>query len=207
MLPVGGGLSSHFYFGEEKAMNRTELRQMVLAAILSALAVVLSRVLHALGGWQAGAIFLPMHIPVLLCGFLCGWKYGMLSGLITPILAMLVSGMPNGNTLISMEIELAAYGAAAGALSNIRWFGKGEKETGFASASRIVISLILAMLIGRAAYGLGNAIILSRGDSPFTWAAFVSGAFVNALPGILIQIVLIPALTMLAKKWKYLKGA
>jgi niacin transporter len=196
-----------FLFWGGKAMNRTELRQMVLAAILSALAVVLSRVLHALGGWQAGAIFLPMHIPVLLCGFLCGWKYGMLSGLLTPILAMLVSGMPNGNTLISMELELAAYGAAAGALNGIHWFGKGEKETGLANVSQLVFSLILAMLIGRAVYGLGNAIILSRGDSPFTWTAFIAGAFVNALPGILIQIVLIPALVMLAKKWKYLKGA
>ena len=188
-------------------MKRLELRQMVLAAVLTALAVVLSRLLHALGGWQAGAIFLPMHIPVLLCGFLCGWKYGMLSGLLTPMIAMLVSGMPNGNTLFSMELELAAYGAAAGALAGIRWFGIGDKESGFAKISRKVFSLILVMLIGRAVYGAVNAVILSRGDSPFTWSAFLSGAFVNALPGILVQLVLIPTLVTLAKKWKYLKGA
>ncbi len=188
-------------------MNRVELRQMVLAAILSALAVVLARVFHTLGGWQAGAVFLPMHIPVLLCGFLCGWKYGMLCGLLTPMIAMLVSGMPNGNTLFSMELELAAYGAAAGALAGVRWFGAEDMGSGFVKISRVVISLILAMLIGRAVYGAVNAIILSRGDSPFTWAAFISGAFVNALPGILIQLVLIPTLVMLARKGKYLKGA
>ncbi len=188
-------------------MNRVELRQMVLAAILSALAVVLSRVFHALGGFKAGAIFLPMHIPVLLCGFLCGWKYGMLCGLLTPMIAMLVSGMPSGNTLVSMEFELAAYGAAAGALSGVRWLESEEKENGFAKIFRVVFFLILAMLIGRAVYGAVNAIILSRGDSPFTWTAFISGAFIDALPGILIQLVLIPALVMLAKKGKYLKGA
>ncbi len=188
-------------------MKRLELRQMVLAAILSALAVVLARVLHALGGWQAGSVFLPMHIPVLLCGFLCGWKYGMLCGLLTPMIAMLVSGMPNGNTLFSMELELAAYGAAAGALAGIRWFKASEQENAITKVSRVVFSLVLAMLIGRAVYGAVNAVILSRGDSPFTLTAFVSGAFVNALPGILIQLILIPTLVTLAKKWKYLKGA
>ncbi len=188
-------------------MSRLELRQMVLAAVLTALAVVLARVLHALGGWQAGAIFLPMHIPVLLCGFLCGWKYGMLSGLLTPMIAMLVSGMPNGNTLFSMELELAAYGAAAGALGAIRWPLSGDKENGFMAVAQVAFSLILAMLIGRAVYGAVNAVILFREKSPFTWTAFISGAFVNALPGILIQLVLIPTLVMLAKKWKFLKGA
>ena len=207
MLPEGGGLSSHFLFWEEKKLKRVELRQMVLAAILAALAVVLSRVLHAMGGWQAGAIFLPMHIPVLLCGFLCGWKYGMLCGLLTPMIGMLVSGMPNGNTLFSMELELAAYGAAAGALAGVHWFRTGDKESRIATVSQTVLALVLAMLIGRAVYGVVNAIILSRGDSPFTWAAFISGAFVNAIPGILIQIVIIPVLVTLSKKWKYLKGA
>jgi len=188
-------------------MNRVELRQMVLAAVLTALAVVLSRVLHALGGWQAGSIFLPMHIPVLLCGFLCGWKYGMLSGFLTPMIAMLVSGMPSGSTLISMELELAAYGAAAGALAGIHWFGTGDKESKIAAVSHTVFALVLAMLIGRAVYGTVNAIILSREGSPFTWTAFISGAFVNAIPGIVIQLILIPTLVTLAKKWKYLKGA
>ncbi len=188
-------------------MNRMELRQMVLSAVLAALAVVLARVFHALGGFQAGSVFLPMHIPVLLCGFLCGWKYGMLCGLLTPILAMLVSGMPSGNTLISMELELAAYGAAAGALAGVRWLGAEDKGSNTAALTRIVLTLVLSMLIGRAVYGVVNAIILSRGDSPFTWTAFISGAFVNALPGIFVQLVLIPALVMLAKKWKYLKGA
>ena len=188
-------------------MNRVELRQMVLAAVMTALAVVLARVFHALGGWQAGSIFLPMHIPVLLCGFLCGWKYGMLCGLLTPMIAMLVSGMPNGNTLFSMEFELAAYGAAAGAIYAIRWPFAKNQESGIGAVGKIVAALVLAMLIGRAVYGTVNAIILSRGDSPFTWTAFISGAFVNALPGILIQLVLIPTLVMLARRWKYLKGA
>lgn len=188
-------------------MKRLELRQMVLAAMLTALAVVLSRVLHALGTWRAGAIFLPMHLPVLLCGFLCGWKYGMLSGFLAPMIAMLVSGMPNGNSLVSMEFELAAYGAAAGALGSVRWPFAGDKDTGVAEISRIVFSLILAMLIGRAVYGGVNAIILSRGDEPFTMAAFLSGAFINAVPGIVIQLVLIPTLVMLSRKWNYLKGA
>lgn len=189
-------------------MSRVELRQMVLAAVLTALAVVLARVFHSLGGWQAGSIFLPMHIPVLLCGFLCGWKYGMLSGFLAPMLAMLVSGMPNGNTLIAMELELAAYGAASGALAAVRWpFASGKKDDGALAVVQVVITLILAMLIGRAVYGCTNAIILSRTDSPFTWTAFLSAAFIKAVPGIIIQLVLIPILVMLAKKWKYLKGA
>ncbi len=187
-------------------MTRAEIRKMVLAGVLTALAVVLARVFHAIGGWQAGSAFLPMHIPVLLCGFLCGWKYGMISGFLTPVIAMLVSGMPNGNTLISMECELAAYGAAAGALAQVRW-PFGSKNEGFSSVVQIVVSLVLAMLVGRGVYGVVNAIILSRADSPFTWTAFLSGAFINALPGIVIQLVLIPTLVTLSKKWSFLKGA
>jgi niacin transporter len=187
-------------------MKRIELRKMVLAAILTALGFILAQVFHALGGWQAGSVFLPMHITVLLCGLLCGWKYGMLSGLLTPMVGMLVTGMPNGNTLVAMEIELAAYGAAAGAFAAIKWPGA-DKEGGAMAFISVLFPLVLAMIIGRAAYGAVNVLLASRGDSPFTWAAFMAGAFTTPIPGIIIQLIVLPTLVTLFNKGKYLKGA
>lgn len=134
---------------------------------------------------QFGNMLLPMHIPVLLCGLICGWQYGGAVGLIMPLLRNLLFGMPPMPGAISMAFELATYGLVIGLLySHSKW--------------KCVISLyrsmLIAMLAGRAVWGLAQAVILGLRDSGFTVQMFMAGAFLNAIPGIILQLILIPVI-------------
>lgn len=58
----------------------------------------------------------------------------------------------------------------------------------------LYVSLITAMLCGRIVWGLASAAIFALTGGIFTWKLFLMGGFVNALPGIMIQLMLIPVL-------------
>lgn len=163
-------------------------KRLVLAALCTALGVVLPVTLHAIP--NAGNILLPMHIPVLLCGLVCGPVYGLACGLLTPLLSHLATGMPPMAYLPAMLCELAAYGLAAGALRGVIRTRRRVLD--------LYLQLIGAMLLGRAVYGAMNALIFSAGQYSLT--AFVSAAFLTALPGIVIQLALLPAVVLLLEK-------
>ena len=163
-------------------MNRT--RNMVLTALCAAIGVVLPLAFHQIP--NAGSIFLPMHIPVLLCGLLCGWRYGLVCGVLTPLVASLVTGMPPMAYLPAMLAELAVYGLIAGLAMRFIRTGK--------TAADVYLSLIVAMLLGRAAYGALNALIFRAGA--YSLPVWLTAAFATCLPGIAIQIALIPALVL-----------
>lgn len=163
-------------------------KQLVLAALCVALGVVLPIAFH--GVPNAGSVLLPMHIPVLLCGLVCGPAYGLLCGLLAPFLSSLITGMPPFAYLPSMLCELAAYGLAAGVLRKVVRTGKRPLD--------LYIQLIGAMLLGRVVYGVMNALVFSVGE--YSMAIFVSGAFITALPGIVIQLVLLPAVVLVLEK-------
>jgi len=133
-------------------------------------------------------MLLPMHIPVFLCGLICGWQYGLAVGLILPLLRYMLFGMPPLFPVgFAMTFELAAYGAVAGWIySHSRW--------------QCVISLyraiIAVMLIGRAVWGLVEVILLGFGSSGFTWQMFMAGALLNAIPGIILQLILLPGIML-----------
>ena len=156
--------------------SKFNTKQLVLAALCVALGVVLPVAFHSIP--NAGSVLLPMHIPVLL------------SGILTPLLSSMITGMPPMAYLPSMLCELAAYGLAAGVLRRFVRTGKRPLD--------LYIQLVSAMLIGRLVYGVMNALIFSAGN--YSFAVFVSGAFVTALPGIVIQLVLLPAVVLLLEK-------
>lgn len=132
-----------------------------------------------------------MHIPVLICGFFCGPWYGMAVGFIAPLLRFLLFGMPPIIPIgIAMSFELATYGFVSGFLYKLL-----PKKKPY-----VYVSLISAMLLGRIVWGVVRVILYGLGKSEFGWKAFVSGAFLNAVPGIILQIVLIPILVMALKK-------
>lgn len=164
-------------------MNHEQLKNLTLAAMFMALGLVLPIVTGQIP--QIGNMLLPMHIPVLLCGLICGWQYGLAVGFITPLLRGAIFGMPLlYPTGIAMAFELATYGLAVGWLySHARW--------------QCVISLyrcmIAAMLAGRVVWGAARVIMLGVSGEEFTWRMFMAGAFLNAVPGIILQLVLIPA--------------
>lgn len=93
------------------------VKKAILTAACIALCVVLPMAFHAIP--NAGNIYCPMHMPVLLCGLVCGWPFGLLCGVAGPVLSSLFTGMPSMAYLPSMVIELAAYGFVAGIMMRI----------------------------------------------------------------------------------------
>lgn len=155
----------------------TKTNDMVKASLFLALGLIVPYIFHVTG--IPGTVFLPMHIPVLLCGFILGSKYGIVIGFITPFLNSLLSGMPPMYPAISMAFELATYGFVAG------YFYK-KKE------ANIYVSLIISMLLGRVVSGVANYILLTTGGKSYAFKIFLTSAFVKPVWGIIIQIVLIP---------------
>ena len=140
---------------------------------------------------QIGSALSPMHIPVLLCGFIAGPYYAGVVGFIAPLLRFLLLGMPPiMPTGIAMCYELAVYGIVSGLLYRIL-----PKKTAF-----IYVSLIGAMLSGRFVWGVARLLLSGVAGMPFTWELFMSGAFINAVPGIIVHIILIPVIVMALKK-------
>lgn len=151
---------------------------------------------------EVGNMLLPMHIPVLLAGFLLGPIYGGVIGLSAPILRSLLFGRPIFYpTAISMAIELCAYGVLAGLiyLALLSLLDKKRAAT-LSLIGPIYITLGSAMLGGRVAFGVVQALLLGFGDGGFTLAYFFAEAFTNAILGILIQLALIPALLLALEK-------
>lgn len=164
------------------------IKTMNLAALFLALGLILPFLTGQIP--EIGGMLLPMHIPVLICGFVCGWKYGLLIGFVTPLLRMMLFGMPPLATAIGMAFELATYGAVTGLLYN-----KLPK-----SRTRIYISLFTAMIIGRIVWGVVSIFIYGVSDTSFSWQVFIGGALLNAIPGIILQIIVIPMLILALEK-------
>ena len=167
------------------------IKKLTYAALCLALCMVLPFLTGQIP--EIGSMLSPMHIPVLLAGFLCGPWWALLAGAIAPILRFALFGMPPlFPTGAAMCFELAAYGLISGQL-----YAKLPKKN-----SSIYIALICAMILGRIIWGAAMLVISGVTGSAFTWAAFAAGAFLNAIPGIIVHILLIPVIVMALKKAK-----
>ena len=155
------------------------VKRMVMTAICAAMCVVLPIAFHAIP--NAGTVFLPMHIPVLLCGLVCGWPYGLVTGLLGPLLSSIITGMPPAAMLPSMMVECGVYGLVTGLMMRFV-----RTKNGLAD---LYISMVVAMILGRTVAGLAKAIIFTPGTAPFAW---VTTSLVTGIPGIVIQLVLMP---------------
>lgn len=170
--------------------KKNYIRNLTLAAMFLAIGLLLPIFTGQIK--QIGSMLLPMHIPVILCGLICGWQYGLGVGFILPLLRSAIFGMPilfpDG---VSMAFELATYGFAVGFLY-------------FRSRWKCVIALyrcmIISMLAGRAVWGIVQAALLGLGENGFTLSAFIAGAFLKAIPGIILQLILIPAIMITLNK-------
>ena len=175
-------------------MKPKEIRRMVLAAFFIALGMILPYFTGQIP--TIGRMLLPMHIPVLLCGFIVGGPYGLAVGLILPLFRSYLLGMPPlFPTAVAMTFELGAYGFLTGYL--YRHLPK--------NSFTIYLSLVLAMLGGRAVGGLASLSLYGLSGQAFSWQLFMSGAFINAVPGIILQLIAIPAIVIALKKNGYLK--
>lgn len=171
-------------------MGNSKTRKLVMAALCVALGLILPTVFHAVP--NAGSIFLPMHLPVLLCGFICGWPYGLVCGALTPLLSSILTSMPPLAILPGMLCELATYGFVSGMLYAHLHTPK--------RAVNLYGTLVLAMLAGRIVSGVLNALLFSAGN--YSMQAWLAASFVTALPGIVIQLVAVPVLVAVLQKAK-----
>ena len=165
-----------------------QVKYLVMTALCVALGVVLPVTLHAIP--NAGSILLPMHIPVLLCGLVCGPVYGLACGILAPLLSSLITSMPPMAMLPRMICELAVYGLVAGILIRVI-------KTRY-NIANLYLSLLGALLIGRVIYGSRNSLSFRAGE--YSLQLWRTGAFVTALPGIAIQLVLLPVLVLALQK-------
>jgi len=165
-----------------KQTQRERTRTMVLAALFLAIGVVLPSLTGAIK--EIGDSLLPMHLTVMLCGVICGWQYATPVGLVLPFLRASFFGMPPlYPNAVWMSLELATYGFVIGFLYALR-----KKY----SRPYVFFCLACSMLAGRAVWGITKAILLGVADKPFGFEAFLIGGFVDAVPGILLQFVLVP---------------
>lgn len=174
--------------------KQTNIRKLTLSAVFLALAYVLPFLTGQIQ--QVGAMLAPMHIPVLLCGFVCGSPWGLVVGFVAPLLRSFTVGMPplfpKG---IAMAFELATYGFVSGLLYRIL-----PKKRGY-----IYLSLLIAMVSGRIVWGTVRFLCTGLDTSAFGLAAFWSGAVTNAIPGIILQILIVPLLVALIDKSDFSK--
>jgi thiamine transporter ThiT len=172
-------------------MKKPLIKNMILSGFFIALGLVLPFLTMQIP--SIGMALLPMHIPVLIAGFVCGGPYGFIVGLIIPVLRSLLFGMPPlFPTAVAMTFELAAYGFMAGFLYKLL-----PKKNLY-----IYAALILSMISGRIVWGIASVILYGISGSPFGFEAFIGGAVINAIPGIIIQIVIIPVIIIALKKAK-----
>lgn len=171
-------------------MRKSSVKTLVLAALFLAMALVLPFLTGQIP--EIGAMLCPMHIPVLLCGFFCGWPWGLAVGLIAPVLRSLMFGMPPMfPTAVCMAFELATYGSVSGLL-----YDKLPRKK-----SSIYIALLTAMVLGRLVWGAARFICTGLDVSAFGLSAFWAGAVTTAIPGIVVQIILIPLLVMILERY------
>ena len=170
-------------------MKRSSLLKIILSGLFLALAFVLPFLTGQIP--EIGSMLCPMHIPILLCGFICGWKWGLGVGFISPLFRSLTLGMPPMfPTALCMAFELATYGLTAGLLYKLL-----PKKKPY-----ICVSLIISMVVGRIVWGFAMLTCMGIKGGAFTASAFISGAILNAIPGIIIQIILVPIIVMVFPK-------
>ena len=165
--------------------GKKKIKRLTLIAICIALCVVLPLAFHMIP--NGGNVFLPMHIPVLLCGLTCGCIAGGMCGLVGPLLSCLLTGMPTLAFLPFMMVECAVYGLVSGLTL------KNHKD----SKASVYLALVVAMISGRVVSGIVKAIVYG---SSYSLNAWLTASFVTALPGIVIQLVLVPTIIFLLRK-------
>lgn len=173
-------------------MKRKNLRKMTVGALFLALGIVLPFFTGQIK--EVGNMLLPMHIPVMLCGLICGKWYGLGVGAALPIIRSMACAMPTlYPTALAMAFELATYGFVVGLL-----YEKSNRKC----VKSLYCAMLWAMLSGRAVWGAVMCALLGINNSKFGFSAFLSAAFFNAVPGIVLQLIIVPSVMVALEKAK-----
>ncbi len=174
----------------------SKFKNVVLSGIFIALGIILPFITMNIP--IIGQALLPIHIPVLLCGIICGKKYGFFVGAILPALRFLLFSMPPLFPIgLAMTFELATYGFVIGFV-----YEKLPKKNVF-----VYVSLFVAMFLGRIAFGIAMAVLTLNSPMTYSIEIFIQGAIITAIPGIILQIILIPIIVIALKNAGYIKDS
>lgn len=174
----------------------TKNKKLCMCAVCIALCYALPLAFHTMG---LGSVFSPMHIPVLLCGMICGGGWGALCGLLGPILSSVLSGMPPALMLTRMIPELCVYGLLGGVAARHVRTGKRVAD--------LYLALATAMLGGRIVGGVATAIFYAVTSGVYSFGLWAASYFVEALPGIVLQLVIVPLLILTLEKARLVPAA
>ena len=165
-------------------MKNSVLKNTILSGLFLALGMVLPLLTSQIK--EIGDSLLPMHLVVMFCGIFCGAGNGMAVGFIMPFLRSMIFSMPPlYPNAVWMAFELATYGFVIGIL---------YRKLGKRNVGCLYLSLIISMLSGRIVWAIAKTILLGLGGVRFTFGAFLTGGFIDAFPGIILQLILIPAI-------------
>ena len=168
------------------------IKKLSLTAMFLAIGIVLPMLTGQIQ--QIGNMLLPMHLPVFLCALICGWRFGVPMAFILPLFRSLIFTMPPVYpNALAMAFELATYAFVAGIMyEKSRW----------QCVKALYRCLLAAMVAGRLVWGAVQALLLGIGGNAFTFDAFIAGAILNAIPGIVLQLIFIPAVMVALDKTK-----
>lgn len=169
----------------------------VTGAMLTALSIILPQIFHLTGIPQVGAVFLPMHIPVLLAGFILGPVYGSVIGAITPVISFLITNMPTAERLPFMVAELIFYGLSSG----LFYHKLGFKSKKFGTVITLCISMVIGRVVCAALLFVMSELFKINCPSP----ALVITATVTGIYGIVLQLVTVPPIVYALKRSNFIK--
>ena len=176
----------------KKSNAKNNTLKLVFSAVFLSLSIILPMVISSTP--LLGQIFLQMHLPVMLCCIICGTPYGIIVGLMAPLLKFAITGLPVFNTAIAMAFELATYGGMCGML--YKAFPK--------KIFYVYPNLIISMILGRIVNGAMNFLISTTTDNVFILKTFITVTTINAIPGIVIQLTLIPLIILALRKTRFM---
>ena len=176
-------------------MENIRLKKLIFSAIFLAFGFILPMFFGQLP--TIGQMLVPMHIPVFLCGMVCDWKHGAIIGFILPLLRSLIFSVPVlYPTAISVAFEMCTYGLVVGIL-----YGYSKKK----SLTTIYFSMLIAMILGRIIRCIAQIILLNIQKNPFVWKTFFTGVILNSIPGIILQLIIIPIVMIALKRSKLIE--
>lgn len=167
------------------------MRNQTKNLVLSGLFLAIGQILPFITGQipQIGNMLCPMHFPIFLCAYFCGGWYAAVIGFICPLLRSVLFGMPAFfPNAVGMAFELMAYGAITGLI-----YRKMHRH----NIGTIYLSLVCGMIGGRIVWGIVQVILMKiSGGADFTISIFLTKGFLNAIPGIIAQLILIPLIVV-----------
>ena len=163
---------------------KTSTNQITLISLFLALCVIVPVIFHFIG---AGAMFLPMFLPILLAGFLIEFPFAILVGLLGPWISALITGMP---PLFPTALIMSVEGLTTVAIVSYLYH---KKNLSFWIC---LISGIIMERVSLVIMGFTFAPLLGLPGELFSLFKLT-----ESLPGLLLQLILIPII--LKMLWKF----